>query len=72
MKDKSVRCGNWEEFPLNAEQKLYAATDAYVCNRRDSACIDKFPSDVVVTVCSALAAQFLVRVKLSNPSVCPD
>ncbi|KFR01889.1 Werner syndrome ATP-dependent helicase, partial [Nipponia nippon] len=29
LKDKSVRCGNWEEFPLNEEQKLYAATDAY-------------------------------------------
>ncbi|XP_064918517.1 bifunctional 3'-5' exonuclease/ATP-dependent helicase WRN isoform X5 [Columba livia] len=29
LKDKSVRCSNWEEFPLNAEQKLYAATDAY-------------------------------------------
>uniref|UniRef100_A0A8C8S5D9 DNA 3'-5' helicase n=1 Tax=Pelusios castaneus TaxID=367368 RepID=A0A8C8S5D9_9SAUR len=30
LKDKSVRCGNWEEFPLSEEQKLYAATDAYV------------------------------------------
>uniref|UniRef100_A0A8C3J802 DNA 3'-5' helicase n=1 Tax=Calidris pygmaea TaxID=425635 RepID=A0A8C3J802_9CHAR len=30
LKDKSVRCSNWEEFPLNEEQKLYAATDAYV------------------------------------------
>ncbi|KFV91123.1 Werner syndrome ATP-dependent helicase, partial [Eurypyga helias] len=29
LKDKSVRCSNWEEFPLNKEQKLYAATDAY-------------------------------------------
>ncbi|XP_065490816.1 bifunctional 3'-5' exonuclease/ATP-dependent helicase WRN isoform X2 [Caloenas nicobarica] len=29
LKDKSVRCGNWEEFPLKEEQKLYAATDAY-------------------------------------------
>ncbi|NWY54401.1 WRN helicase, partial [Chionis minor] len=29
LKDKSVRCSNWEEFPLNEEQKLYAATDAY-------------------------------------------
>ncbi|NXH16502.1 WRN helicase, partial [Bucco capensis] len=29
LKDKSIRCGNWEEFPLNEEQKLYAATDAY-------------------------------------------
>ncbi|NWI64597.1 WRN helicase, partial [Todus mexicanus] len=28
-KDKSVRCSNWEEFPLNEQQKLYAATDAY-------------------------------------------
>ncbi|KAM9381721.1 bifunctional 3'-5' exonuclease/ATP-dependent helicase WRN isoform 2-T2 [Phaethornis superciliosus] len=29
LKDKSVRCSNWETFPLNEEQKLYAATDAY-------------------------------------------
>ncbi|XP_030899475.2 bifunctional 3'-5' exonuclease/ATP-dependent helicase WRN isoform X2 [Melopsittacus undulatus] len=29
LKDKSVRCSNWKEFPLNEEQKLYAATDAY-------------------------------------------
>ncbi|NXX60918.1 WRN helicase, partial [Scopus umbretta] len=29
LKDMSVRCSNWEEFPLNEEQKLYAATDAY-------------------------------------------
>uniref|UniRef100_A0A8B9IVG9 DNA 3'-5' helicase n=1 Tax=Amazona collaria TaxID=241587 RepID=A0A8B9IVG9_9PSIT len=30
LKDKSVRCSNWKEFPLNEEQKLYAATDAYL------------------------------------------
>uniref|UniRef100_A0A8C7EIA0 ATP-dependent DNA helicase n=1 Tax=Nothoprocta perdicaria TaxID=30464 RepID=A0A8C7EIA0_NOTPE len=30
LKDKSVRCSKWEEFPLNEKQKLYAATDAYV------------------------------------------
>uniref|UniRef100_A0A8B9IBJ8 DNA 3'-5' helicase n=1 Tax=Anser brachyrhynchus TaxID=132585 RepID=A0A8B9IBJ8_9AVES len=30
LKDKTVRCSNWEKFPLNEEQKLYAATDAYV------------------------------------------
>lgn len=35
LKDKSVRCSNWKEFPLNEEQKLYAATDAYVRTRRD-------------------------------------
>ncbi|NXF51423.1 WRN helicase, partial [Oceanites oceanicus] len=29
LKDESVRCSNWEEFPLKEEQKLYAATDAY-------------------------------------------
>ncbi|KFW81587.1 Werner syndrome ATP-dependent helicase, partial [Manacus vitellinus] len=29
LKDKSVRCSNWEKFPLSEEQKLYAATDAY-------------------------------------------
>uniref|UniRef100_A0A8C8S7K6 DNA 3'-5' helicase n=1 Tax=Pelusios castaneus TaxID=367368 RepID=A0A8C8S7K6_9SAUR len=34
LKDKSVRCGNWEEFPLSEEQKLYAATDAYVGIKR--------------------------------------
>uniref|UniRef100_A0A8C3V2C1 DNA 3'-5' helicase n=1 Tax=Catharus ustulatus TaxID=91951 RepID=A0A8C3V2C1_CATUS len=31
LKDHSVRCSSWEKFPLNEEQKLYAATDAYVC-----------------------------------------
>ncbi|NXA09667.1 WRN helicase, partial [Sapayoa aenigma] len=30
LKDKSVRCSNWEKFPLSEEQKVYAATDAYV------------------------------------------
>ncbi|XP_039920234.1 bifunctional 3'-5' exonuclease/ATP-dependent helicase WRN isoform X2 [Hirundo rustica] len=29
LKDQSIRCSNWEKFPLNEEQKLYAATDAY-------------------------------------------
>ncbi|XP_063150841.1 bifunctional 3'-5' exonuclease/ATP-dependent helicase WRN [Candoia aspera] len=29
VKDKLVRCSNWEHFPLTEEQKLYAATDAY-------------------------------------------
>ncbi|NXS06771.1 WRN helicase, partial [Neodrepanis coruscans] len=29
LKDKSVRCSNWDKFPLSEEQKLYAATDAY-------------------------------------------
>uniref|UniRef100_A0A8D2MVI2 DNA 3'-5' helicase n=1 Tax=Zonotrichia albicollis TaxID=44394 RepID=A0A8D2MVI2_ZONAL len=29
LKDPSVRCSNWEQFPLKEEQKLYAATDAY-------------------------------------------
>ncbi|XP_072190502.1 bifunctional 3'-5' exonuclease/ATP-dependent helicase WRN isoform X4 [Excalfactoria chinensis] len=29
LKDKSIRCSNWEKFPLDEEQKLYAATDAY-------------------------------------------
>ncbi|NWU87348.1 WRN helicase, partial [Onychorhynchus coronatus] len=29
LKDKSVRCSNWEKFPLSEDQKLYAATDAY-------------------------------------------
>uniref|UniRef100_A0A8C5RF72 DNA 3'-5' helicase n=1 Tax=Laticauda laticaudata TaxID=8630 RepID=A0A8C5RF72_LATLA len=33
VKDKLVRCGNWECFPLTEEQKLYAATDAYVCTK---------------------------------------
>uniref|UniRef100_A0A8B9VLP9 DNA 3'-5' helicase n=1 Tax=Anas zonorhyncha TaxID=75864 RepID=A0A8B9VLP9_9AVES len=35
LKDKTVRCSNWEKFPLNEEQKLYAATDAYVRTRKD-------------------------------------
>uniref|UniRef100_A0A803TJQ6 DNA 3'-5' helicase n=1 Tax=Anolis carolinensis TaxID=28377 RepID=A0A803TJQ6_ANOCA len=34
LKEKLVRCGNWEEFPLTEEQKLYAATDAYVCIKK--------------------------------------
>ncbi|XP_025031851.1 Werner syndrome ATP-dependent helicase-like, partial [Python bivittatus] len=29
VKDRLVRCSNWECFPLTEEQKLYAATDAY-------------------------------------------
>ncbi|XP_027762287.1 Werner syndrome ATP-dependent helicase [Empidonax traillii] len=29
LKDKSVRCSNWDKYPLSEEQKLYAATDAY-------------------------------------------
>ncbi|XP_067674776.1 bifunctional 3'-5' exonuclease/ATP-dependent helicase WRN-like [Haliotis asinina] len=32
-KEDSVRCGNWDNFPLTDEQKLYAATDAYACLR---------------------------------------
>ncbi|XP_005091191.1 Werner syndrome ATP-dependent helicase homolog [Aplysia californica] len=28
-KDSHVRCGNWAEFPLTQEQKMYAATDAF-------------------------------------------
>jgi len=27
-KNSSIRCGSWSEYPLNKEQKLYAATDA--------------------------------------------
>ncbi|ELV11294.1 Werner syndrome ATP-dependent helicase [Tupaia chinensis] len=30
LKDKAVRCSNWSRFPLSADQKLYAATDAYI------------------------------------------
>ncbi|XP_054556820.1 bifunctional 3'-5' exonuclease/ATP-dependent helicase WRN isoform X3 [Talpa occidentalis] len=29
LKDKSIRCSNWNNFPLTEDQKLYAATDAY-------------------------------------------
>lgn len=29
LKDKSVRCSDWNNFPLTEDQKLYAATDAY-------------------------------------------
>ena len=28
-KPQSLRCGNWEQFPLSAEQQFYAAMDAY-------------------------------------------
>lgn len=30
LKDKSIRCSNWKNYPLTEVQKLYAATDAYV------------------------------------------
>ncbi|MEE6519835.1 hypothetical protein FKM82_017593, partial [Ascaphus truei] len=30
LKDDSIRCSNWDAFPLNEDQKLYAASDAYV------------------------------------------
>ncbi|XP_027454735.1 Werner syndrome ATP-dependent helicase isoform X3 [Zalophus californianus] len=29
LKDRSVRCSNWSDFPLTEDQKQYAATDAY-------------------------------------------
>ncbi|XP_036154388.1 Werner syndrome ATP-dependent helicase isoform X2 [Myotis myotis] len=29
LKDKSIRCSNWKNYPLTEAQKLYAATDAY-------------------------------------------
>lgn len=29
LKDKSVRCSKWNDYPLTEDQKLYAATDAY-------------------------------------------
>ncbi|XP_075853244.1 bifunctional 3'-5' exonuclease/ATP-dependent helicase WRN isoform X4 [Microcebus murinus] len=29
LKDKSIRCSDWSNFPLSEDQKLYAATDAY-------------------------------------------
>uniref|UniRef100_A0A2K6ES62 3'-5' exonuclease n=1 Tax=Propithecus coquereli TaxID=379532 RepID=A0A2K6ES62_PROCO len=29
LKDKSIRCSDWSNFPLTEDQKLYAATDAY-------------------------------------------
>ncbi|XP_044134301.1 LOW QUALITY PROTEIN: Werner syndrome ATP-dependent helicase [Bufo gargarizans] len=29
LKDDSVRCSDWNRFPLSEEQKLYAASDAY-------------------------------------------
>nr|AAH73087.1 FFA-1 protein [Xenopus laevis] len=29
IKESSVRCSNWDIFPLTEDQKLYAATDAY-------------------------------------------
>uniref|UniRef100_A0A452S648 Bifunctional 3'-5' exonuclease/ATP-dependent helicase WRN n=1 Tax=Ursus americanus TaxID=9643 RepID=A0A452S648_URSAM len=29
LKDRSIRCSNWNDFPLTEDQKLYAATDAY-------------------------------------------
>ena len=30
MKDKDVRCSQWDDFELAEDQKRYAATDAYV------------------------------------------
>ncbi|XP_053434433.1 bifunctional 3'-5' exonuclease/ATP-dependent helicase WRN isoform X2 [Nycticebus coucang] len=29
LKDKSIRCSDWSNYPLTEDQKLYAATDAY-------------------------------------------
>ncbi|KAE8631557.1 hypothetical protein XENTR_v10001231 [Xenopus tropicalis] len=29
LKDSSIRCSNWDIFPLSTDQKLYAASDAY-------------------------------------------
>ncbi|XP_068961031.1 bifunctional 3'-5' exonuclease/ATP-dependent helicase WRN [Petaurus breviceps papuanus] len=29
LKEQSVRCGRWEDFPLTEDQKKYAAIDAY-------------------------------------------
>ncbi|KAM9330557.1 bifunctional 3'-5' exonuclease/ATP-dependent helicase WRN [Gastrophryne carolinensis] len=29
LKDDSVRCSNWDRFPLTDDQRLYAASDAY-------------------------------------------
>ncbi|KAM4807874.1 bifunctional 3'-5' exonuclease/ATP-dependent helicase WRN [Rhinophrynus dorsalis] len=29
LKDNNIRCSNWDFFPLNEGQKLYAASDAY-------------------------------------------
>ncbi|XP_075718297.1 bifunctional 3'-5' exonuclease/ATP-dependent helicase WRN [Rhinoderma darwinii] len=29
LKDDSVRCSDWDRFPLSEDQKLYAASDAY-------------------------------------------
>ncbi|XP_030168169.1 Werner syndrome ATP-dependent helicase isoform X2 [Lynx canadensis] len=29
LKDRSICCSNWSNFPLTEDQKLYAATDAY-------------------------------------------
>uniref|UniRef100_A0A8C2QZS4 DNA 3'-5' helicase n=1 Tax=Capra hircus TaxID=9925 RepID=A0A8C2QZS4_CAPHI len=33
LKDRSIRCSNWSKFPLTEDQKVYAATDAYVCTK---------------------------------------
>uniref|UniRef100_A0A674ISA6 DNA 3'-5' helicase n=1 Tax=Terrapene triunguis TaxID=2587831 RepID=A0A674ISA6_9SAUR len=46
LKDKSVRCSNWEAFPLSEEQKLYAATDAYVGTNRDFSDGEMLPNEV--------------------------
>uniref|UniRef100_A0A8B9FE58 DNA 3'-5' helicase n=1 Tax=Amazona collaria TaxID=241587 RepID=A0A8B9FE58_9PSIT len=60
LKDKSVRCSNWKEFPLNEEQKLYAATDAYVRTRRDH-CSTHVKSSLVV---GKVEITLLIRIKL--------
>ena len=30
LKDKDVRCSQWDDFELTEDQRRYAATDAYV------------------------------------------
>lgn len=32
-KDKAIQCSDWEAWPLSAQQRAYAATDAYVSLR---------------------------------------
>lgn len=58
LKDKSIRCGNWEKFPLDEEQKLYAATDAYVRAKKS---ITTFSNELFAAVFHAFLLQTILN-----------
>ncbi|EPY73328.1 hypothetical protein CB1_015160003 [Camelus ferus] len=53
LKDKSVRCSNWSNFPLTEGQKLYAATDAYD-NEEDTSYVIESDEDLEMEMLKSL------------------